>query len=240
MTPPDAEGPREAGAARFCSGCGEKASGRFCWSCGKPLQGEPGSPTPAAPEVGPIKPAGATEWSAEVDYRTLIGIPEVRERIARQADLSRKGMSAEEFLSTADKVVGPLLSAGVPLQSVAKLGHRLGSSLGIRTGKKRTERLGFPVGRVMVATLCSLARRGMTIDSVKQGDDGCVFQAAIPSSVFIFAGTLTVAVSGDAGSTQVEAGATVSGQMFDWGTSRAAMRNLFADIDVFAPANRVG
>lgn len=163
----------------------------------------------------------------------------MREQIAKQAALAEKGMSAEEFLGSAEKVLGPL-AAGVSLLPVAELGHKLGSGLGIGTSKSRVEQFDLPVGRVIVGALCSLARRGMAIDTVEQGEDGCLIEAAMPSSAFILAGTLAIVVSREGSGARVEAAAKVTGQMFDWGASRKSLSNLFTDIGRFAPAEIVG
>lgn len=100
----------------------------------------------------------------------LIGLPEVREWIARQSALSHKGLSAEEFLSEADAVLGPLVGATVPSGIGAELGYQLGNRLGVGTGKEREAELEWPVGRVIVSVLCSLARRNLAIDSVHQAE----------------------------------------------------------------------
>jgi hypothetical protein len=170
----------------------------------------------------------------------LIGVPEIRERIARQAALSHKGVSAEQFMAAADKVLGPLMAIPVPLEPMLELSQRINSKLGLRTGKHGSERLAWPVGRVIVAVLCSLARHGIEISSVRQAQDGCVIEAVTPSGPTSLTGTLVTTVTRDGAGTHVDAAATIHGQLLDYGTSKARLRNLFDDIAQFAPAETVG
>jgi hypothetical protein len=224
----------------FCSNCGAEASGRFCWRCGAQLHGQEGEATPSVLTGGAIDAASITDWSDEVRYQVLIGVPEVRERIARQAALSRKGVSAEQFMAAADKVIGPLMAIPIPLEPMLELSQRINSKLGLHTGKQGHEQLAWPVGRVIVAVLCSLARQGIEISSVHQAQDGCVIEAVTPSSPTSFAGTLVTTISRDGAGTRVDATTTIRGQLLDYGKSKARLRNLFDDIAHFAPADTVG
>ena len=223
----------------FCSQCGAEASGNYCWRCGAAL-GEGDDPSPATPAVASAPapstpPPAGLDWSAETRYDALVAIPEVRARIARNADLSPKRMTGEQFLAIADKVSGIPL----PVAAVAELIQPFYDELGVRTGKTRVERVPWPVGRVLVAVLCSLGRRGMKIRSVRQADDGCTLEAAIPSDLRSSAGTLVVTVGRADGATDVEAATKIGGQMFDWGKSARCLRDLFADVGELAPSDVV-
>ena len=238
----------------FCSNCGAEATGNFCWRCGTALAGapapgpappgRPAAPPPSGPpQPGPPPPPSAArtdeEWAHETRYEALVAIPEVRERIARNADLAETRMTGEEFLALADKIGGKAGLLPVPVAPVAELVQPIYEDLGVQTGKKRAERVPWPVGRVLVAVLCSLARRDMDIRSVRQADDGCVVEAEIPSDVRSFGGTLVVTVGAANGATDVEAATKIGGQLFDWGKSARCLRELYADIAELAPADVV-
>jgi hypothetical protein len=211
----------------FCSNCGARdVTGRFCSSCGAPLGQPVPSPAPA--------PAPA-DWSDQVSYAALMAIPDVRERVARQADLAPHAMTGEEFLGLSDKVLGPLVGAKVPTAAIAPMAAALWTRVGVKTGKAETRVLPWPVGRVIVATLCSLGRRGMTVASVEQAEDGVAIEAQIPSDWRSLAAALAITVTRHGAGTRVEAGARISGQLFDWGKSKGVLASLFADIDELAP-----
>jgi hypothetical protein len=93
---------------------------------------------------------------------------------------------------------------------------------------------------VIVGVLCSLARRGEEISSVRQAEDGCTIEAVTPSSPVSFAGTLVISVRRDGAGVRVDAATTIRGQMFGWGRGKACLGNLFDDIAKFAPADVVG
>jgi hypothetical protein len=95
------------------------------------------------------------------------------------------------------------------------------------------------VGRVIVAVLCSLARRGMTITTVHPAQDGCVIEASVPSSAFVFTATLVVTVRRHGPGSSLQAAATAKGQLYDWGRSRATLNTLFADVAAGAPGDVV-
>ena len=98
----------------------------------------------------------AVDWTELTNYEALIRIPEVRDRIARHANRSKKKLTGEEFLECCDKVLTPL-TGGVPFTVIANIAQPLGEKLGLKTGKTRCERLAERPGTVLVAILCSLA-----------------------------------------------------------------------------------
>ena len=217
----------------FCSNCGAAdVSGRFCSNCGAPLAAPP-------PEGTPQQPA-QVDWSNEVSYVALMRIPEVRERIARQTELAPHAMTGEEFLGVADKMLGPLTGSVIPTAPVAQLAMELWTRVGVKTGKIGQQAFQWPVGRVIVATLCSLGRRGMTVASVRQAEDGVTIEAQIPSDWRSLAGELAITVAREGTGSRVEAGTTVSGQLFDWGKSKGVLAHLFADVAELAEPSVVG
>lgn len=199
----------------FCSHCGLKGTGNYCSACGTPL-GEP-------PVLATIV------WEDEVRYHVLLEHPEVRRRLAEAASAARKPMSGEEFLELAEKALEPLL-AGVPVSKVATLVQPLYARLGVRTSKSRAQVIAAPPGVVLVTALCSLATAGQTVRSVRQGEDGCVLEAELPSDWRALAGELILSVQREANGTRVEAAATALGQLYDWGKNQAALDRLFGDL----------
>ena len=180
------------------------------------------------------EPATA-EWTQSVVYRDLVARPELRMLIDAAAARYKPGMSAEAFMKDADKLMSAAgLGAGVSLALVAEIAKPLGEKLGIKTGKTVSQRLELPPGRAIVATLCSLASRGQTLKALRQGADGVVIEAVLPSDMFAVEGTLFVTIRRDGTGTIVEAATKVTGQMFDWGKSSRALRTLLGEIDGLA------
>jgi hypothetical protein len=149
-------------------------------------------------------------------------------------------MTAEQFMEAAEKVVGALTSVPLPPVPMLELSQEINTKLGVRTGKQRSEQLALPVGRVIVAVLCSLARQGIAISTVHQAADGLVIEAVTPSGPASFAGTMLTTVTRDGAGSRVDAAVTIHGQLIDYGKSKRFLRSLFEDIGRFAPADVVG
>jgi hypothetical protein len=158
----------------------------------------------------------------------LLRIPEVRDLISRHAARSRKGLSGEAFLELCEKVYSPI--PGVSLSKLSAVIAPLYDRMGIHTGKTRTEMLAVPVGRALVAVLCSLAQHGWTLKDVHQAEDGCGLEAVLPSDFRSFDGDIIVSVRTHGNGTQVEAATRIPGQWFDWGKSQQCLNQLFADL----------
>jgi hypothetical protein len=214
----------------FCSECGKPAQGKFCWSCGAPL-------APSAPENELQKATDLidVDWAQFTSYEALLRVPEVRDRIAGHAAMCKTKFSGEQFLECCDKVLTPL-TGGVPLRLIASIAQPLSEKLGLKTGKTRVERLAEPPGKVLVAILCSLARNGQKLGQIVQAADGCTLHAAMPSDVWSLKGELVIVVRAEGSTTLVEAGLTIPGQVYDWGKSQRALRQLFGDLTDFTKA----
>ncbi len=223
----------------FCSECGQKASGKFCSHCGHRLPAS--TPNDAVPVVRildesnlnkPESPVVAdliepvADWDHEVRYETLLSVPSVRDTINRHASMARKSMTGEDFLKLCDKV----MPIGVPMEKIASLIQPLYARLGISTGKQRVGHVRAPAGRVILRMLCSLARRGQSLRVVKQADDGCSFEAMLPSDIFALEGDLIVGVRKLNDVTEVTAATKIPGQFFDLGKSNRALDALFIDL----------
>jgi hypothetical protein len=199
----------------FCSNCGIQASGNFCNGCGHRLT-TAGNPPPI--------PVG--NWEDEVDPKALLERPEVRAMIEWCAAEARKPIPAEEYFRLYDKLGVLPISTGTFVSIVQPMWARLG----VKTGRRRSETLTAPTGRVLAALFCSLARKGRKVLDTQRGADGCVVTAELPSDLFAMAGELIVAVQRVGNDTKVEAATSIKGQYFDWGKSTRCLNELFADL----------
>ena len=199
----------------FCQQCSEKVSGRFCSNCGTPVE----------------KPL-ATNWVQKIDYATLIRHPAIRNVIRQHAAEASKRISADEFLSLADNIL-PVM---VPLSAIAKIGVPIYTKLGIKTGKNRSEVIASPPGKIMVSVLCFLARNDYALQQIRQLENGCVFEATLPSDLWSWKGTLFVTIAKDEGGTYVDVATEIKGQVFDWGKSNRCLNRLFEDLKTPLPA----
>ena len=203
----------------YCSNCGAPASGNFCSSCGSAL--------PAAAAVTTTSSAVANrDWSGEIHYEKIIGIPAVKDMVSRHAAMAKKRMSADEFLAFSDKVI-PL---GVSLEKVGAVVQPIYAQIGLKTGQELSEILPRPPGAVIVSALCSMARNGQVLQQVRQHDDGCLLEATLPSDMWSFEGDLFVSVRRTETGTRVDGATRIRGQLFDWGKSKRCLQSLFSDI----------
>ena len=157
-------------------------------------------------------------------YDLLIQNPTVKDAIARHAARAKSGISAEAFMSIADKLSG----AVIPTATIAEIAQPLWASLGVKTGKNRRETLALPIGEAMVRTLCGFAENGLTVTTVNQAQDGCALSAKIPADIRSGAGELHICLTSAGEQTLADAAAIVPGQLYDWGKSQKILNNLFA------------
>lgn len=206
----------------FCSNCGTEGSGNFCSKCGARLQ------QPSAPESPPAVSDLPKDWSGEVRYETLLRIPDVRDMVARAAAGKQQHISAEDWLSAADKLMS-LAGQSIPLGKVMDVALPIFQQIGIKAAKSRTETIADMPGSVIVRGLCFLASEGQAIKNVQQFEDGCLIEAEMPSDFRSWAGSLYVSLrkSGN-NETVVEAATSIKGQMFDWGKSSQCLTRLFS------------
>lgn len=204
----------------FCTNCGQDIAedNNFCASCGTPVDGSAASPGASA------------DWRHAVEYRVVANHPEVTALVGNAAGMSSGGVTAEEFLDVAQKLIPAI---PIPLNTLVKIVQPFGNSLGIKTGKELFAHYDHPLGRVVAATLCSLALRGQALQNGEQAADGCVVTAGLPSSVWAWSGTLLVAIQQEGDGTKVTASTAIGGQMYDWGHSKRVLQKLFDDIPDF-------
>jgi hypothetical protein len=99
--------------------------------------------------------------------------------------------------------------------------------------QKRTEKVPWPVGRTIVAVLCSLANRDQELADVAQGGDGCTLVAKVPFSAFNVPGILTVSIRHNESGSLVEAGAQMPNGVIDWGKRKRILESLYTDLPQF-------
>jgi hypothetical protein len=200
----------------YCSNCGAKAEGKFCAECGSRI---------ASPPTEATRTDG---WDDEVRYSVLLNFGEVRDHIARHSAQSRDAFSGEDFLDLCDMAFKPLI--GFNANKMGRLLAPVYDKLGLRTERSRTEVVRRPVGRTLVAAICSLARHGRTIKQVHQGDDGCVLEAVMPPGFRALKGEMVISIARSAEGTRVEAAAKIPGQVYDWGKTDKCLDELMDDV----------
>jgi hypothetical protein len=237
----------------FCSNCGARASGNFCSSCGSrltvPTAEIAASPAPPklAPELEGLVPARAAAppvlrasaptpessglaghgWWQEHRYEELLQYSDVRQAIVEHARQAPKGLSAEEFLKHCDAIFKPM--GPIPMTSVAAIIVPMYASWGIEMKRTRSQTFAHPVGKTIVAVLCSLARTGRKLKEVHQGEDGCIVEALLPSDMWSWEGEILVTIQRASHGSHVSAATRVPGSLFDWGKSSKCLDDLMKD-----------
>jgi hypothetical protein len=224
----------------FCSGCGTKGTGRFCTACGRRLPNAGASGATSREAAPPPEDDAACDgtvvlsfdWSDLIDYEQLISIPAVRDRIARAAARSKKGISGEEILD----LYGKLTGVPLPLSKLAGVAQSAYAKLGVKTGKSRSGAFAVPAGEMLVRLLCSLAKEGREVRGVHQLSDGCIVNAALPSDLWALEGDLLVSITRAGAGSRVEAATDIPGQLFDWGKSTRCLEGLLTELGTAAAA----
>ena len=225
----------------YCSNCGTAAEGNFCSQCGHKLhRPEPHPvgqqlPAPQHDPHAPIfdadelvadagQPAAANEdWENEINYKTLVRHPDVRELLEMAGNRAKSPVSGEEFLKKFESVV-----PGVSI--AAKIAQPLYSQLGVKTGKTAAQQFDRPAGKITVAILCALAEGSSKIRDVQQLTNGCQIEASIPSDIWSFEGILTIQVMRQGHGTRVEAATNIPGQLFDFGKSQRFLTRFLGNV----------
>lgn len=215
----------------FCSHCGVQASGNFCYQCGSRLSA--GEQLVVA-EEDTLVPA-ELDWRVDPIFENVVSVKEVRAVIASSAKQASPGLSGEQWMDIADKVI-PI---GVSYSGLAAIAQPMWASLGVRTGKELTELLPVPIGVAVVRAMCSLARHQQTVEEVQQHDDGCTITAELPSSVWALKGELKVRLAQHGDHTQLTAATNIPGQAFDWGKSQRCLQQLLGEMRIDVETQRL-
>ena len=206
---------------KYCSNCGVKVSGDFCSECSALLK---------SPENLGMTRSQHSNWEEITSYEELLRFQSVRDLISHYATLSKKSVSGEAFLQSCDLAFVPL--TGASLLIIGSIMQPIYTKLGIKTGKTKSASFNKPVGKILAALLCSLARNGRKVSRVHQGKDGCVVEAIIPSDLWSWEGILVVSVQSKGNDTYVEAATMIKGQLYDWGKSNRCLEELFTDLSM--------
>jgi hypothetical protein len=182
----------------------------------------------------PPRPA---DWSDEYRLEELLARPEVRSMVTASAQNAHAGMSGEEFIMRSAAAISSVRpELGKALLRGAARGREHGLRRGYKTGKTDSAEFTAPIGHVIAAVLCSLARNSQAITGTRQLEDGCVLTADIPSDAKTFGGILTIEIGPTPTGTAILGTATIPGQLYDWGKSKKVLTTLIADIPVLLPA----
>lgn len=200
-----------------CPKCSKEASGNFCSHCGEKL---------FVPEA--IFEQLSYGFDDEINYTALLLQPEVNILIGHYASQHKPNISGEEYLKIYDKIHPPFLTPSKTW--IIEKVHPIAKKIGLKTSKNRQEFFQYPVKRVFLSVICSMARYGQQINEIEQKQDGCLVSAIIPSDVWSFAGTLMVNIQKQDLGTSVKAATLIKGQLYDWGKSKLVLANLFDDI----------
>jgi hypothetical protein len=219
----------------FCSFCGKPADGNYCEHCGHKLRDSELKEL-IKPDVKPLEVVDGTpvydadalldeedQWAHEVNYKTLVRHPDVRDLLVMANNRAHAGMTGEEFLKKFDSAIPGLSIATSIVQP-------LYSSWGVKTGKTVSQRFDRPVGKTIVSILCALAEGSSKIRNVQQLPSGCRIEASIPSDIWSFEGILYIHVERQGTGTLVEAATKIPGQWFDFGKSQRVLNQLLTNI----------
>lgn len=193
----------------FCRNCGKEIVGRYCSYCGIPI---------------------VKDKIRDYDsYSALISDDRCKRIIASEAMKGQSGMSADEFLKLASKIIPTKL----PMELMGNMGKEFWTSLGLKTGKKKSITLPYCYAYALLATLCSLARHKMTLQSISEAKGLCGIEATLPSSVWSWEGKINIAIRSQGDRIEIHAETIIPGQYFDWGKSQRALDALFNEIKEF-------
>jgi hypothetical protein len=180
-------------------------------------------------------PPKRTDWADEYRLEILLGSPDVRSMVSACAQNAHAGMSGEEFLLQFSNVMSLIPGGRSAFLRGAARGRELGLRRGYKVGKTRSAVFTAPIGHVITAALCSLARNSQAVTGTEQLEDGCILTADIPSDLKTLGGILTIQVGRIPNGTAVEGAVKIPGQLYDWGKSKKVLATLMADVPALLP-----
>ncbi len=217
----------------YCVHCGADGAETFCAACGRRQQPDnqlrSGSNVPQSDtgdseahchELAPIA------WTESIQYETVLANSEARQRISAAGQKGRKGVTGEDLLAIFD-AVSPI---GISLEKLTNAILPIYDRMGIKTNRDSQAIFDAPPGRVLLAVLCTLAAKSLTIEKVCQDLNSCAFSAEIPSGLITNRGMLQVLILVEEQCVRVSIGITISGQWYDFGKSKRLIDEMLAAI----------
>jgi hypothetical protein len=169
-------------------------------------------------------------WFDEHRIEVLLLNELVRSRIARY---THGGRTRAGVVDEIEKAFGTGTTAGFMFGISVAGSVFLQGARGMRPGQKRTDNVPWPVGRTIVAVLCSLANRNQELADVAQGGDGCTLAAKVSFSALSVPAILTVSIRRNESGSVVEAGTQMPSGVIDWGKSKRILERLHTDVPHF-------
>lgn len=209
-------------SAMFCTQCGRqyKETDRFCAGCGESLD-----------MTAPANAISADEdWRHATDPFVVLGHPDVKARIAAVSGSTPGGMSAEQFIKYAQPLINAASGAPVPTLAIAKVALPIYEKMGLKMQQDMRQGFKSSFGETLAAVFCSLAARGQPLKSVTPANDGCILESEMASSVWSWAGSMTLTLQSVPEGTLVQGAIQVPGQKFDFGRSKRVLESLFSDV----------
>jgi hypothetical protein len=176
----------------------------------------------------------ADQWRHEHRIDVLLNNPAVRFRIDQAAQSSSRPMSGEQFVKNIFTAIGAI--PGLHLIALASYasglaGREMWKALGVRVERAESMRYAQPIGQVIAALLCALARNGYPIRRAVQAGDGCFLEAVLPSNWQTWKGSIACTVRAGSGVTEVQIGTEVPGQRVDWGRGKKVISTLLNEVN---------
>jgi hypothetical protein len=217
------------GAATFCAACGQRQNlvAQFRFESDKvDLDGRVSVTNPS--NAGGSAIESSVHWTKSIQYEAVLAHPEARVRLSAAGRNAVEGVTGDDLLAVFDAVspigfsLGKLTNAILPIYD----------KLGIKTGHESQGIFDAPAGRVMLAVLCTLAAKSLTIAEVRQDSNECSLSAEIPSGLITNRGKLHVLIAVHDLYVRVSLGTTISGQWYDFGKSKRLIDEMFEAIRV--------
>ncbi len=229
----------------FCVHCGVDGAEAFCPACGKrqkpeksvrmdvDLEATSGNAEDANGanhnsgddyRVTEVSPRG--DWTMSLHYEHVLAVPEARQRIAAASTGTAAGVTAEDLLKIFD-AVSPI---GISMEKLSGALIPIADKMGIKMQQAASAIFPAPPGRVLLATLCVLATRGMELLDAKQLPEACALVAKIPSGLYTNPGQLNVVLRIANTGVLMQLEARIAGQYYDWGKSKRMINQIFMDV----------
>lgn len=223
----------------YCIHCGADSVATFCAVCGRrqlvdgqlPAESNadhcdpPDSNAGSANSAEPVIEASIC-WTDSIQYETVLASPEPRERIAAAGRGANQGVTGDDLLAVFD-AVSPI---GISLGKLTNAILPIYDKLGIKTDRQSQAVFDAAPGRVLLATMCTLAEKSLTIVDVRQDTHECALTAEIPSGLITNRGKLHAVITVHEQYVQVSLATTISGQWYDFGKSKRLIDDMFQSI----------